>query len=299
MLRAPSAFAAACCAGNSAAPSILSSDDAAQLSISAARGTVIGDAPAQGIPVFRNDGSSEVTTTYLLSGAMLLSDRWQAGAAIPLVNHTLQTPAGNTTGSTSLGDLRFTTAYEFLPEWTYSNWKPRGFVFAQLTLPTGVSIYESQIQGAVDAAGKGFTSASLGTLLVKRWAAWDAYALPELHYSFSRAFTPDFQAAEIQAGSNWGGSFALGVGLSPGAGDFRVGLRVQPIYESPRDVTSAAGLSVTSEQLSWNSTLEATYMAGVRWSINAAYTDQTLLGPAINTSLSRIFALALQHRWQR
>jgi hypothetical protein len=138
----------------------------------------------------------------------------------------------------------------------------------------------------------------MGTLLVKRWSAWDSYAIPEIHFTFSRTFQPT-SASEIQVGSGWGGSFSLGVGVSPGAGDFRIGLRVQPLYDSQKQVTTDGSTTETSHQLLWNTALEATYLVSTRWAINATYIDQTLLGPAVNTTLSRTFALGIQHRWAR
>lgn len=293
-----SAHAAACCAGSGAAPSILSGDDSAQVSASLARGTVIGDAPVHGIPVFRNDSSSEITETLLVSGAILLSDRFQVGTSVPFIRHSVSGSSGNGTRSTGFGDIRFNTAYEFLPEWTYSAWKPRGFVFLQLTLPTGTSIYDSQSAGAVDALGRGFYGVGAGTLLIKRWTVWDAVFIPEAHYSFARTFRPD-PGGSLRVGLGWGGSLALGFGASPGSGDFRFGLRVQPLYESARKTSVEGATSRTNEQLSWNTTLEASYLVSATWTAQASYTDQTLLGPAINTTLSRTIALGLQHRWER
>ncbi|MBC7690625.1 MAG: hypothetical protein H7222_02560 [Methylotenera sp.] len=291
-----SVHAAACCAGSGAAPSVISGDDVAQVSVSAARGTVIGDAPAEGLPVFRNGATSEVTEIYLLSGAILVADRWQVGAGVPILRH--EAAAKSTGSSSGLGDIRLNGAYEFLPEWTYSAWKPRGFGFLQFTLPTGTSVYDTQSAGAVDALGKGFYSLGAGSLLVKRWSAWDTYAIPEVHFSFRRTFRNE-NAEQLQIGSGSGASVSWGVGMSPGEGNFRIGLRLQPLYESPKGVVSDGATSRSGHQLSWNTALEATYLVSTAWAINGMYVDQTLLGPAVNTTLSRTLALGLQRRWER
>lgn len=292
------AEAAACCAGNGAAPAILPGDEIAQVSVSVSRGTVIGDAPARGIPIFRKNDSSEVTETYLISGAHLLADRWQAGAQIPIIGHGISSSTHSGVHSTGIGDIRLNTSYEILPEWTYSVWKPHGFAFLQLTLPTGKSIYDSQTLGAVDASGKGFYTLGPGGLFIKRWSKWDIFVLPEAHWTFSRKFESS-SSGITETGSGWGGSFALGIGVSPGSGDFRVGFRIQPVYESGKNVSSSGTSQRTSYQLSWNTALEATYLIDTVWSLNAQYTDQTLLGPAVNTTLSRTFALGILHRWER
>jgi hypothetical protein len=64
-------------------------------------------------------------------------------------------------------------------------------------------------------------------------------------------------------------------------------------------VTSSTGETLQANQLAWDAGLEASYLVADDWSISASYTDQTLLGPAVNTALSRTFSLAIQHRWQR
>jgi len=293
-LTAKSVFAAACCAGSGAAPSIISGDDVAQISLSGARGTIIGDAPAQGIPVFRNGTYSSTTNTYLLSGALLVSDLWQVGTSIPVITND----SGTQGQSTGLGDIRINGTYEILPEWTYSYWKPKGFLFMQFTSPTGHSIADSDTPAAVDSLGKGIFATGIGGFFVKRWSTWDVYTITEIHYGFSRTFQLSTGNSRT-LGSGLGGSCSIGVGVSPGAGNFRIGLRIQPLYESPRINSDSGVPSQISYQLSWNTALEASYLIDTAWAINASYTDQTLLGPAVNTTLSRTFALGLQHRWTR
>jgi hypothetical protein len=290
--------AAPCCSVNAAAPSVISGDDQAQLTVSAAQGQIIGDVPAVGLPVFRASDNRELTQTLRLDGALLLSDRWQAGASVPLVRHQITSPDLDN-AITSLGDIRLTAAYEALPEWTYSSWAPKGLVFAQLILPTGQSIYEADVPGLVDATGQGFYTLAVGALFLKTWDVWDAFAMPEVHYSLGRTFSNSALGDTIAVGPGWGGSLALGVGLSPWHGDLRIGLRVQPAYGGAKTVTSSTGETLQANQLAWDAGLEASYLVADDWSISASYTDQTLLGPAVNTALSRTFSLAIQHRWQR
>ncbi len=291
-------YSAPCCSVNAAAPSVISGDDSAQLTFSAGQSQIIGDVPAVGLPVFRDDNNREITQTLRLDGAILLSDRWQVGASVPLVRHELTTPDLNN-AITSLGDIRFTAAYEILPEWSYSAWVPKGLLFTQLILPTGQSIYEADVPGLVDATGQGFYTLAVGALFLKTWSVWDAFAIPEIHYSLGRTFNNSQLGDTIAVGPGWGGSLALGLGLSPWHGNFRIGLRVEPEYGSAKTVTSSSGATLQSNQLAWDTGLEASYLVSEDWSISASYTDQTLLGPAINTALSRTLAISVQHRWQR
>src|SRR5688572_10532929 len=86
------AQAAPCCAGSSATPTLISGDDFAQLSLGASVGFTIGDETGEGIPVFRSSRESEITQIYRLEGAILLSDRWQAGASLPIIARTFAQP---------------------------------------------------------------------------------------------------------------------------------------------------------------------------------------------------------------
>lgn len=292
LLFASSAHAAPCCAGNAAAPAIISGDEQAQLSVLVSHSSVIGEVEGEGEPVFWNGDQHVVTQTVRVDGAILLSDRWQLGAMIPMVQQDVQSSGVGNTG-TALGDIRLNAAYEALPEWSYSSWKPRGYVFAQLIVPTGNSVYDSTDLGMVDAAGNGFYTVALGSLLVKRWSSWDASFVPEVHYGFRRRFSEE----GITVNPGVGASALLGGGWSRGA--FRVGARVQPQYSAPKQTTTDAGQSMSIYQFAWNAGVDLTYMASDEWSITGSYTDQTLVGPAVNTQLSRTFALMLQRRWDR
>jgi hypothetical protein len=252
----------------------------------------------EGVSVFRASNHDEITQMLRVEGAVLLADRWQAGAGIPYIRRSVARP-GTDAEASAIGDVRLNLAYEVLPEWSYSVWQPQGFVFLQAILPTGRSIYESKQSGAVDAIGQGFYTAALGAVFFKNWGNWDAYAIPEFHYSLNRSFD-DLQTGDaVNVFPRWGASVAMGTGVSPGGGRVRVGLRIQPVYAARKRVVSNSGESFTSAQLSWETGLELGYVLADQWSLSAAYFDQTLLGPASGTTLARGVSVSLQHRWPR
>ena len=134
----------------------------------------------------------------------------------------------------------------------------------------------------------------------KHFGDWDAYAMPEVHYSFARSFQEDAGGDTLTVSPGFGGSLELDLGFSiPLGGNFRIGARLQPMLGASKRVSSNIGETVSSYQLSWDSVLEVSYLIATEWSATASYTDQTLMGPAVNSTLSRSFALALQHRWPR
>lgn len=284
--------AAPCCSSRTAAPAIISGDDQARLALSTSQATVIGDAPDEGIAVFRSGNVSEVTQLLRLDGSMILTDRFQLGLGVPLIRRQVRS-ATSKAEATRLGDLSLSSAYEALPEWTYSTWKPKGFVFAQLTLPTGRSLYESTATNAVDATGRGFFSVSSGGLFTKSWERWDAFLLPELHYSFTRTFE------SVTVAPGFGASIAVGGGFSPESGSSRYGIRIQPAFDQGKQVRADGGESRSGAQKSWTVSLDWSYLLSADWSFQVSYADQTLLGPARNSTLSRTFLLGVQRSWQR
>jgi hypothetical protein len=294
------ARAAPCCGGGSAAPTILTGDDRAQLSASLSQSQIIGDAPPSGLPVFRAAGDDEQAQTLRIDGAYLLGDRWQVGASVPFTRRSRSTPA-LASSATGLGDLGFSGAYELLPEWEYSVWKPRGFLFAQGLVPAGGSVYESSFTATdpwgLDARGRGFYALGAGMVLLKSWGDWDLSLVGEAHRSFARTFsTAD---GDLLLTPGWGGSAALAGGCSLTRIPLRIGLALSPAYEGAISAQGSAIDSVSDAQLVWNTSAQLAWMFGHDSTLSAVYTDQTLLGPASNVSLSRTLALLFQKRWER
>ena len=287
---------ASCCSGTGVSSGLITGDDRLEVRLSLDHGTVIGDARGEGPAVFRSKRESEVTETLRLEAAILVTDRWQVGSTIPLVRHLISRPE-QSDESTRLGDVRLGAGYEVLPEWTYSVWRPKGYLFTQWVLPTGRSLREEESGSGVTASGRGFHTIFLGILFLKRWSDFDASFTSEAHYSFRRTF--DLQTESLSVASGFGTSLALGFGYSPGGSAFRIGGQVRPVYEGQRLVTSSVGETLTGPNFAWDSTIEMSYLFAENWSLTGSYMDQTILGPAIHSTLSRVFGVALQHRWPR
>ena len=161
-------WAAPCCARNSATPILMVGDDQAQLSFGSSFANVVAEHDEtieDNIhPVYLSPGEINTVNTYRLEGAFLLSDRFQLGGSFSLAQHRVAEPDAldGANGPSSVdetnwgvGDTRVSLAYEAFPAWTYSAWKPQGFVFLVLTLPTGRSKYEFQSATLSDVTGNG------------------------------------------------------------------------------------------------------------------------------------------------
>jgi len=283
------AQAAACCGGGFAAPSIIAGDDKAQLTTSfSATEVVVDNVDAQGI--WRKWDTHQQVQTFKIEGAHIFWDRYQAGFSIPIIQRSRES-----LNYSGLGDISTSIAYEYLPDWDYNPLRPNGIGFLQLTLPTGKSRADSEV-GGLGSRGNGFWALGLGTLLTKTWAKFDSFASFELHRSFGKDVSNSQFTGKLEPG--YGGN--LGVGLGYNVKDYRFGSSLTWTYEDAvkTDSNSGIGNEGAIERFATGA-LSASYMASDEWSGTFSYSDQTLFGSPVNTSLERGLALQVQWRWER
>lgn len=293
------AWGAPCCARNSATPFLIVGNDEAQINMAYSYSGVVAKADPDGVPYFKSEGAVEQIQTTRCDAAFLLSDLWQTGVSVPLIQNTVGTTTQNVS-AIGIGDVRVSVGYEFLPAWSYSRWKPQGFLFTLLTVPTGRSPFESNHPRRVDITGNGFFSVGVGGLFIKRWTQWDVFVVPEVHYSLPRTF--DHQDLKTEATPGWGGSFGVGAGFSPGGGALRFGFRVHPRYDQGVVSSTLELFSISTfgkPIASCDTGFDVSYLISTHDTAMLSYTDQTLLGVAMNTNLSRSLSVSYQHRWTR
>ncbi len=292
----PTASAAPCCAQAGSVPSLITGDERISIGASLSNGSVIGDAPAAGggLPVFRDALSTRESRSVLLLNAATLidGDRLQAGVSVPLQWNRIGTGSRNSS-RVAAGDVSLTLGHETLPEWDYSFWKPRGFSFVQLTLPTGRSILESSEALAGDVTGLGHVAISAGFIALKRWSLWDASALIRLGRVFGREFDTG-----ISTRSAWSGAFSFGGGVSF-AERFRFGGTLGLDALSAQAVSGGGLDSAGAGRLVWTAGANLSWLRGDDDTLILGYADQTLFGPAYNASLARTFSLSVMHRIER
>lgn len=283
------AKAAACCGGGFAAPSIIAGDDKAQLTTSYSETKVVVDnVDTQGF--WRKWGTHQQVQTFKIEGAHIFWDRFQAGLSIPVIQRSREGLKYS-----GLGDISTSLGYEYLPDWDYNPYRPKGIGFLQLTLPTGKSKADSEV-GGLDSRGNGFWALGLGSLLTKTWAKFDSFASFELHRSFGKDVSNSQFSGKLEPG--YGGN--LGIGLGYNVKDYRLGYSITWTYEDAVKTRSISGTGNNgSIERYATGVLNASYMANDEWSGTFSYSDQTLFGSPVNTSLGRSVALQVQRRWGR
>lgn len=288
-------MAASCCGGGGGGVSLITGDFRSQMSITAGYSSVIGDVTDQGDAVFRHPKNQEYSQDLKLDYSYLISPFVQAGASIPFTKRTRKI-GEQSEDSFGLGDVSAQIGYEYLPELTYSEWKPRGIGYFKVTLPTSPSIYNFDNKLATDARGRGFYTFGIGSLFLKQKGRFDFSLNTEVHQGLTRTFNNYGQSTKITP--SLGGSALVGFGFSPKTSSpWRLGFQLGPIYEGQKEMKTKVSSASTPYQLVWDSSVSLSYLVETALSLNLTYSDQTLFGPAHNTTLSRSVNASFQKRW--
>lgn len=288
LLFSQQAFSAACCGGGVSAPSIIAGDDKAQVSFQYSfTSVVIDNVDPDGI--WRKWENHQQVQTTRIEASHLISDRFQAGISVPMIQRKL-----NKETHSGLGDVSLTAGYEYLPDWDYNPYRPKGIGFLQITTPTGKSRAESEV-GGIDSRGIGFWAVGIGTLLTKTIADWDAVGIFEIHHSFHKTVSNSQIDGTLKPG--YGGTANLGFGYN--TKNFRYGTSVAWTYEDPIDLEDNSSPFTGSIERYATGMLTVSYLASDEWLASVSYADQTLFGSPVNTSLGKTASLSLVRKWGR
>lgn len=280
-------YASVCCGGGVSVPSLIVSDDRAQLSAAYGFLEITDDVMTDGY--WRARESKETLETLRLSGSHIFQDRWQVGFSAPLVRRSR---SGDS--QSGLGDVATSIGYEVLPEWNYHPWRPRGWGYMQVIAPTGRSIQESESQFQLDSRGRGFWALAVGSVLSKSFARWDVHTGMNLHRSWPKTFSNSQNQGRLVPG--WGGELTVGAGYSFGL--WRLGSSVAWSYEDAVDVEGTVSSKGSTQRFA-TATLSAAYTPVEEWSGIFTFQDQTWFGAPVNTALSRGVLLQIQWRLAR
>lgn len=280
-------LASACCGGAFSIPAIITGDDAAQISTSLSQSKVQADVTADG--VWRRRESSDVTQVFKIDAAHIIDDRFQAGVSIPVQSRTRGGAQGGT--SSGLGDIALQGAYEFLPDWDYNPYRPKGVSFLTLTLPTGKSLEESLNEDVgLSARGRGFWALGAGAVFTKNYRSLDFNSALEVHRSLAKTIH------DLELTPRNGGSASFGAGWNTAV--WRVGGAISWNQEDAVTVRGA-NYSDGSTQRYATGTLVVSYLLPDHWTGIASYSDQTLFGDPSTATLSKSAMILLQKRWSR
>lgn len=280
-------LAAACCGASFASPSLITGDNAAQFAGTYTRSNIeVENVDSRG--VWHKKKKDTFAHTYRIEGAHLLSDRWQTGLQIPFIHRNKSSDSFS-----NIGDLSLLVGYEYLSNWSYHPWRPKGIGFLQVIVPTGKSKLDSNI-GGLDSTGIGRWSVGLGSLFSREFLPWDIMGTVEIHHNFPSV--ADIAQRSRDLTSSQGGSLQFGVGFN--WNKVRFGSSLAWKYEGAILDRQSSQTLAKFERFA-TATVSLAYLFSSTWSGNLSYADQALFGSPINTSLSKSASVSLQRIWDR
>jgi hypothetical protein len=280
------ALAAACCGGAGALPSVITGDEKILFNGTILQSDLHVRVTQDG--VWRKQSALDRTQTLRLDYAQIIQDRFQVGFSVPVT----QRQTGTKDSSSGLGDINLQGGYEYLPDWDYNLYRPKGIGYLVLSFPTGRSKYETV--NLSETRGKGFASIGMGTVLTKQWSMIDALLGFEVRRGFSRSFESNAFAGNLIP--QWGRTLSVGAGYH--IQEFRTGAMISWNDEDSKQIITDQSQEEDAERFASGS-VSLSYSSANQWSANITYTDQTLFGDPTNTTLSKTLSLSFQNRWAR
>lgn len=283
-------YAASCCGGGSSFPGLITGDYKAQVGFSVSQQNELGKAYDEGNYVYYEKNKKRIRQNYSLYMSSMISERAQIGAKATFIHTDYKNPSLSESESI-IGDSEVSFGYEFLQERSFSWWRPRGFIFTATTIPTGKSNYDSKTSLYSDVSGKDQWAQSLGLSFIKIIRTWDLLSLMQVGNRFA-ANKGDTKISDSQFFST-----LIGAGISPFNSAFRLGINLSYFQESSKEVHFGSKLIRTQKEYYYEMTSSLSYAYDPDFSITLNYSDQSILGPAQNTTISRSVGMLFHKRW--
>jgi hypothetical protein len=262
---------------------IITSDNQKEISLGYSHRTDIGQTNSDGKSTFNNSQIIDEKNSLNIGTSFLIKDQWQFGIKTSLVEKTVQ-KSGIKETNKGFSDIDIQGSFEYLPEFNYHPYKPRGFVYFKTTVPTSQSIYDSESKILSDVRGSGLYSVSMGNFLIKKFDLITLKFGTEFSYVFGKNFNSyklkDFQKFTVP----------LGIAYAISNSDFSIGLTDTFSYTFPKTTIGNIS-SKSSKEYFWdiNTFLNYSKNRDSIWSLS--YSDSTLVGKSINSPLYRTVGL--------
>ena len=281
------AMAGSCCGGGSSSSLILIGDNRQEYSLGLSYRDDLGQTDNYGWATFHNDKTVDQQTTFNFQFQRLVSDRFQAAMKSSLIQKDI-TKQNRHESTSGMGDIDLQATYEFLPEFTYSALKPRGFTYLKLTMPTSKSLYNSDSPLYSDVRGTGLYSLSAGVFFIKHISAFTIKtAIEEQHFfgkEFSTLTIKDYNKLIIPLG--------LSYAFDPAPLSFGTGATWS--YQTKKTFTGSISGAANKEYF-WELNAFTNWIIDRESTVGISYSDSTLVGKNINSSLFRTVGLTYTH----
>jgi hypothetical protein len=276
-------FAASCCGGGSSSSMIITSDNRREISLGFSARTDIGQTDQNGWSTFNNDQIIDSRSNFNLQYGEQLAENFQLGLKTSIAEKHVK-KSGKNEKTQGFTDLELQTTYEYLPEYTYHPYKPRGFLYTKLSIPLSKSIYNSQSSILSDVRGSGLYSASLGNFFMKKF---DLITL-KVGLDFTRSLAKKFSEFKIYGFNRY--TLPLGIAYAFNQSDYSLGFTNTFSYTEQKKFRGN-NLSNSHFERFWDSNIFLNYSPNRQMIYGISYSDSSLFGESINSPLYRSVAL--------
>ena len=266
---------------------IITADNKMEMSLGYSFRKDIGQTNKQGYSTLNSNQIKDESQTIDLGIHYQLLEYWQLASRVSLKSKDIK-KSGKAESETGLGDIDLQATYEYLPEYSYSLWKPRGFIYSKLTIPTSKSLYDSESTLYTDVRGAGLYSFSVGHFHLKKWGEWTLKFSTEVARFFGKTY-PNYKLEDYHKVL-----VPMGVGYAPENSDFSFGVNDTFSYQTPKK-TSGSISSTSQKEYFWELGFFVNYMHNRESLWSLSYSDSSLVGNSVNSPLYRTVALSYSY----
>lgn len=283
-------FGAACCAGGSSQTTIITGDFGSQLSVNYQNGLESYQVDGAGLITGPNKGEKRVREIINFTGSVVYEEYYQISLTLPHITNTYSFEDVKKSDA-GVGDPVVQLTYEFLPELTYSPWKPRGFIFYKRSFARSTSIYDSEKDLASDAFGLGYDVNTLGFAFYKVKASWDFSYIGQVFKGAPRQFKRK-QNFRVIPGN--GTIQNLQIARQFPSYNLRLAMDMISYYEGVKRFEGDVD-NITEVKSYRGAGFFVSYMGAQNMTYSLGYLDQGFLGGLRNINANRVLALGAQY----
>lgn len=278
------AYSSSCCGGGSSSSLIIVGDNRAEWGMSYSARSDLGQTNEHGWSSFNSNNVRDNSQSLNFQGQYQLSESWQAGGKFSFIDKTIK-KAGVEEDSQGLGDIDFQATYEYMPEFTYHPYKPRGFVYSRLTFPTSHSLYDSNTLLFSDVRGTGLFGVGLGNFFIKQLNSWTLKLGTEWTHYFGKTYS-QFKLDDYE-------KFVLPIGVAYAFTDspYSIGMTETFSYQTGKTLRGNIN-SKSKQEYFWELSAFLNFSPGREEIYSLSYSDSTLIGKNVNSPLYRSLAVS-------
>jgi hypothetical protein len=284
------AFAGSCCTGGLSSSQVMLGDTISVFRMNYSDATVLADINANSQMLKRSKSQLEAIRTLNLSYTYRLSNLWQVGLALPVVSKTRMLDS-RWQSRQGLGDLSVVAAYKLFPEYRRNILFTRGLLYSSLKFANAPSLFTTTSKDLLDTYGSGHELLSVGLMGMKRnsWGVMNMQAQLGVRSGKKFSSSRGIQNSKVTTKSSTDSLISITQSVPIMA--INLDLGISRSYSTNKATSVFIGKSQAS--LAHTTSIGISYSHSDQYDLTLSYSDDFLVGPAMNHILSRSVALGI------